>query len=275
MNSHYEHVVPHPRVVVIFWGDFYRDNPEAVPETEALVSEIVTGRYMNQLVQYGVGKGRLLRPTFHIDDSHPKSIDPDQVWENLRSWIKDGRVQPAPAVNEENLVYLILAPSDAKLPYKDHGNEKGYHHSNQYRDDSDRNDAFWAIIGASGHNVDHSGGLEMVASVADVIGHELVETFTDRDSGGFRPTAPPHNEIADPCKGHEFQYGSRPWKVEDYWSVWHHRCINGDREVSMRQFLKSISFDTSQQGLRSLGGSTIDLEYLASKMRSLAPASME
>ncbi len=51
------HIMPHPRVKVILWGHFYVTHSDAVNTITQLVTGIVAGRYMNNLSQYGIGRG--------------------------------------------------------------------------------------------------------------------------------------------------------------------------------------------------------------------------
>ena len=280
MNSRYQHVIQAPRIVLIFWGDFYQQNPQAVSDTKKLVTEIVTGRYMNGLAQYGVGRGSVLPMSFplhHTPEDYGQfdSITPDDVADNLMKWINNGTVWPAPEVNEKNLVYLILAPTETTLLDEDDNGIKAYHHSSQYHESSAQTDLFWALIGTRRFIEDEplTDGAALVQAASVSISHELAETFSDRDSAGFRPqTASQKGEISDLCKGDFYFYGS--FQVQKYWSIWSTGCIHGNDPVSLRQFLKSISFDTAHHGLRSLGMATLNLESIASQMRSLAPAGM-
>jgi hypothetical protein len=92
--------------------------------------------------------------------------------------------------------------------------------------------------------------------VAPKVSHELVEQFADRN-GSFE-------ELGDPCNNNYFPY--RGWTVEQYYSDWDQGCINGDSPVSLKRFLTAIQFDFQHKGLRALGASTINIEFIASTM---------
>jgi len=184
------------------------------------------------------------------------------------------RIGPVGAMPCSSSDVATVHPETTLLDEDDNG-IKAYHHSSQYHESSVQTDLFWALIGTRRFIEDEplTDGAALVQAASVSISHELAETFSDRDSAGFRPqTASQKGEISDLCKGDFYFYGS--FQVQKYWSIWSTGCIHGNDPVSLRQFLKSISFDTAHHGLRSLGMATLNLESIASQMRSLAPAGM-
>src|ERR1700749_4000236 len=65
------HIMPNPRVQVVLWGHFYADHPDAEDTVSQLVTAIVSGRYMNGLAQYGIGRGTLEGVTLVDVDRSP------------------------------------------------------------------------------------------------------------------------------------------------------------------------------------------------------------
>jgi hypothetical protein len=117
-----------------------------------------------------------------------------------------------------------------------------YGHSNSQAGVVGESDHFDGVFGIS-HNLTAAG-----------VCHELVEQCVDRDGS--------YEEIGDPCNcQNAFTY--RGWGIQKYWSEWGNRCINGDNPVSLKQFLKAIGFDFQHNGLKSLGTSTLNLDYIA------------
>jgi hypothetical protein len=115
---------------------------------------------------------------------------------------------------------------------------------------------YWAIVKTTG--LDPLSTLAFVNAIAWTVCHELVEQCVDRDGS--------YEEIGDPCNcQNAFTY--RGWGIQKYWSEWGNRCINGDNPVSLKQFLKAIGFDFQHNGLKSLGTSTLNLDYIALTMR--------
>src|SRR5215831_2154192 len=55
-----KHVLRAPIIVPIFWGHYYVNNPSDVTNIMNLIIDLVTGRFMNGLAQYGVVRGTVL-----------------------------------------------------------------------------------------------------------------------------------------------------------------------------------------------------------------------
>ena len=269
-----EHILSKPRVVLIFWGSVYPLNlQDAMPAAQACVKELVGGRYMNGLVEYGVGRGSLVDPPVIIsDDSPPGSADTSQIIDQLIAWIKAGGL-PTPSVNETNLVYMLFPPVTTLLPTTKHPNAAGYHSHGRFHASSSSDDLFFAVINttkASGANP--SSGKKLIESVSVRIAHELAEACTDRDGQGFHQPGG-HGEICDkPCGHPHYLYGQEPWQVPVCWSYWHQACIHSDQPVSLATVLRVLAHGKKHR-LRSLGVSDVGLESLASLARSSTSAS--
>jgi len=270
--SNNKHVLRHPRVIPIFWGHFYVTNPHIVAATIRMLSDIVSGPYMNGLAQYGVSRGTVLG--HHTIDTVPPNSDPlildrDTVRNTLVSWINSGTVSPAPAVNEKSLIYIIFLPTGSNIT--DSG-AAGYHNFAKFNQDSFEDDLFWAVIVTKG-NDDPTSAVRFANNIAYITSHELNEAFTDCDNQGF--TTAGGCEIGDICESRDptcscctkFNYNvkGRTWQIEPYWSNWHMNCINGNEPVSIRMFLKEIGINPSD-GLRQLGTLLLNIDYIASRM---------
>jgi hypothetical protein len=54
------HVMPNPRVIPILWGHGYVANPATTKLIVQMISDLVTGPFMNGMAQYGIGRGSVL-----------------------------------------------------------------------------------------------------------------------------------------------------------------------------------------------------------------------
>lgn len=262
------HIMPHPRVKVILWGHFYVTHPDAVTAVTQLVTNIVTGRYMNNLSQYGIGRGSFVDVSVvdtNNDAPAPHSLSNSDAQDQLIQWLRTGFISPPPAVNERNLLYLLIPPSTTILQPQDVG-FGGYHSYGKFNSDSDNNDLFWAIFRTGPGFGNESSGANMISAISAVVSHEMTETFTDRDDDGYRTSN--GCEISDLCEDlGTFTYAG--FGVERYWSNWDHACIQGDNPVRLRRFLKAVAHsETPPKGVRWTGMPRIGLEDIAAKMRS-------
>jgi hypothetical protein len=226
VNDHGHHVIGAARVVLICWGRYYQSHPDAVSNAQALVSDLVAGPFVNGLAQYGIDRGSLTA-TFVIDDpAPPATLDENAARDKIKGWILSGAVQPAPRVNEGQFLYLLFPPPATTLTLSDGTTGFcGYHQHAKYNGPSVRDDLFWAIVSTSG--ADQSSGGAFVRSVSYCVSHEVAETLTNRDGGGYFSNAN-GCEIGDLCEQNPtFTY--RGWQVEQYWSNNGRHCVNGDQ----------------------------------------------
>jgi hypothetical protein len=261
-----------PRIVLVLWGAYYNDNADVVSTAKQLMTDLATGRFMNGLVQYGVGSGSLEGTIVIKTDSTnpaPQTFNDVQMVAQLKAWISSSpaTISPAPAVNESNLLYFIFPPTTTQLTLSDGTTGFcGYHQHAKYNSQSNNDDLFWAIVGTN--QSPQTSAQAFVNSIAYCVSHEFAEAATDRDGGGF--IASNNCEIGDICEvdgsGQIVTFSYRGWDVERYWPDWDKSCIHGDQPVSLRKFLAAINFNTQAQGLRGLNTSVISLSYMASQL---------
>ena len=60
------HVMPNPRVIPILWGHDYVANPATTKLIEQMISDLVTGPFMNGMAQYGIRRGSVASARFTI-----------------------------------------------------------------------------------------------------------------------------------------------------------------------------------------------------------------
>jgi hypothetical protein len=256
------HVLHQPVVVPIFWGHYYATTPDAMSETERLLSDLVSGRFMDGARQYGVSKGSV---DSHIlidvaPDEEPTTLSDQTIVTQLLEWLKLGTVAPAPAKREKDRLYFIFPPTTAELTWSDPRAFEGYHKYAWYpqpqRGDGDPGpyNLFWAVVRAKSDSTDTSTGLEFAQSRAYIVSHELIEAATDRDGSGFTTT---NCEIGDICEATGASsccstYDYQGWQVESYWSNWDNKCIRGDQPLSLRRLL-AILVVQFQRTFRALG----------------------
>jgi hypothetical protein len=272
----FKHIMPNPRIVLILWGNYYATNPAVGTSATQLITDLVTSRFMNGLAQYGVVRGAVKGQSIVINipppTPDPTNLTRDAISIQLSNWIQAGIV-PAPAVNEVNLLYVILLPTGSTIT--DLG-AFGYHLYNWFNNDPSTDDAnlFWAVIVTN--SAPQTPPANFVSSLAYIISHELCEAFTDRDDEGFETDD--GCEIGDICENQQdpnCASGAKPvryqgpsgtiWQVEKYWSNWDNKCINGDQPVSVKRFLQAIGIDGSR-GLRQLGSSVVNVNFVAFRM---------
>src|SRR5205807_8051322 len=111
-------IIPNPRVVLIFWGHNYITNSMDVTALAQLLSDLVTGPFMNGLVQYGVSQGSVVGQVVIATNQKnpaPATLDEKQALAQIRSCIDAGIITPAPSVNETNLLYFLFPPTTTQL----------------------------------------------------------------------------------------------------------------------------------------------------------------
>lgn len=270
-----DHIMPKPVVVPIFWGHDYVVNSDTASRLQQMISDLVTGPFMNGLAQYGVQRGSVLAPAVIDDTNPPPTITyydtsnnlKDEITKKLINWIHAGLVPAPPSPSDINQLYIILPPPETTFQtYNSSGDPtglgiQGYHNVGN-TNPSPPPTYYWAIVKTNFGPP--SPALPFVNGVALTIGHELVEQLVDRN-GRFE-------EVGDPCINNQVSY--RGWSVQQYHSDWDTSpanpsgCINGDNPVSLERFLTAIGFDYHHRGLKALGTATINLDYIAAKMQS-------
>jgi hypothetical protein len=264
-----KHLIWAPHIVPVMWGHYYALNPAAVTALVKLLTDLVTGPFMNGLSQYGVRRGTVLNACV-IDiippNTGPANVDGHTTFPQLQEWLNAGKVFPRPGdegFSPAQLLYVIFVPTETMT---DNNTDCGFHNSEKFNPAMVENDLIYAVIGANGPWVKTTSTATAFAnSVAFCVGHELVEAFTNRDGHGYflnvectcnGQSQPDTCEIGDICE----QRGTNPccttfkykgWNVEPYWSNWDNACINGDQPVSVRKFLQAIGVDGSL-GLRQI-----------------------
>lgn len=264
-----KHVMRNPRIVLILWGHFYVTMSDVKANATTLISDLVSGPFMNGLAQYGVGGGSVIG-TFVVDipppGSDPINLTRENIRDQLIDWINNGTISPGPAVGEQNLVYVIFLPTGSTTTEAD--GTGGYHSHYKHNANSSDDDLFWAVILTNPTWIDKTSSTKFVKSSSFIVSHELNEAFTDRDDKGFVTDG--GCEIGDICETRGtnpccFTFSYKGWSVEQYWSNWDNNCINGDQPVSVRKFLNVIVVDGSG-GLRQLQSNVINVDFVASRM---------
>jgi len=124
-----KHVMRRPNVLPIFWGKRYASNPMSVTLGVQLLTDLVTGAFMNSLAQYGVGVGTISQQVTIGTDPAAQTWDSFDTKDRdqLIKWLDDGTIATKPAMNETNLLYCIFLPTNlALVEWK--GQERQPHH---------------------------------------------------------------------------------------------------------------------------------------------------
>jgi|SRR5215469_11956099 len=276
-----KHVIFTPEIILVLWDNLFAKNNTAVATVQRLITDLVAGRFMNGLTQYGVQRGNLIA-TVVISTIGANGVAAPANWDvsgnddenQIVSWLNDNTVQPAPGANETSRVYMIVLPNSTQLT--DGTNSVGgWHKSAKYGTGSRFDNLFWCVVKTIGNTLVQGRETAFVNGFAPLVGHELCEAFSDRDDGGGY-IASNNCEIGDICEAdasgnfQSFSYTGTTapvttWTIEPYWSEWDSSCVHGDRPVSVRKFLAAINYKGG--GLRGLGAPAIGLDYIAQSFR--------
>lgn len=275
LASHDKRVLKRPKVVPIYWDQFFIANPDVVTEANKLLHDLVRGPFMNGLAQYGVGRGTIAKEIVIDTNATPVPATPWDSGGNadavqLTKWLLDGVVTPEPEQNQLSLMFVIFLPLTLTLTNgKDNAGVPvtdicGWHDHSRYNEGAGQDDLFWAVI--STNSARQTSSHTFVDDISFCVGHELAEAFTNPSEDGYFDT---NCELGDICEvdssGALATFNYRGWHVEPYWSNWDRACIQGDNPVSLKRFFQAIGFDKTK-GLRALGTSTINVDFIASKM---------
>src|ERR1035438_10244102 len=120
-----KHVIDAPQVVLILWDSIFATNAAAVTSANKLVTDLVTGPFMNGLAQYGVARGALIKTVVLDTKTFPAptswdtggTSDRDQLirWLTPSAPGFPAAVSPIPVQDETQKVYLILLPNTTQL----------------------------------------------------------------------------------------------------------------------------------------------------------------
>jgi hypothetical protein len=251
-------ILAHVRVMVVCWGHFYEDHPDALDNAFALCKDLVTGPYLNGLAQYGVGRGSMAG-TARIDDTAPPAtLSEDEARDRIKGFVSD-IIPEKPAIDETSLLYVLFLPPQTK-PTISSGKDDfcGYHNSTKLHAESQHDDLFYAIIRTDG--ADQTSGKKFIESVSGCVSHEIAEAVTSRDGRGYHKGS---CEIGDLCE----QTGTHDYRgrqVEQYWSQWDNSCVNGENPVSLLRFVKAVG---ATGKLSELHTPVVNIEFVASRFR--------
>jgi hypothetical protein len=236
VTAHQSHIVPNPRIVLVYWDQYFTNTPAAVTSMDQFVSDLATGGYWGGLGQYGVGGASLQghavinMKTFPTPNSQNpgQAFSETQMQSQLIAWLDQGVVTPKPAGSEENLVYLIVAPSDTTLSLGGTtGGFCGYHQHGKYNASTSRDNLIWGTV--QGYSK-ATTGQAFVDSISYCVSHELSEAFSNPDGQGYFNDSN-GCEIGDICEaaatGGIITVPYKTWQVERYWSNMDAQCISG------------------------------------------------
>jgi hypothetical protein len=194
--------------------------------------DILGGKFMRQLGQYGVGDGVFAGSSVIVPDRQPPGfLEPQYIEEQLKEWIKRGIVGVSPTEDEANLLYVIFTPNFTSI--SDDGYcTCGYHQSGRYGNLPGDDNLFWAAVQEWHHNNNlPRNKREFLDSCTWAVSHEMVEAFTNRDGKGYHTdTGCEIGDICECAQGSETektpiikaQVGK--WWVETYWDNENQSC---------------------------------------------------
>jgi hypothetical protein len=250
------------------WGHFYFTNRDYGFYVHQMLTDLVTRSYMNCQAQYGVHRGSVDDPPYHIDtnpnDPDPTNLSRQDIQTTLFGWLTNGIV-PTPSVDERSRVYIIFLPfgstfstADSGLAYHCPGSVPCPPGSSKFNPSSSEDDLFWVAI-ITNHSVnagiDTSSPTSFASTTAFVAAHELTEAFTDRDGFGFITTNMPNSntngcEIGDICQviardptrpccdSVDYNVDGRSYYVPYIWSNRDNSCISPFTPISIKNSSK-------------------------------------
>jgi hypothetical protein len=207
-----------------------------------MLSDLVTGPFMNGLAQYGIRRGTLAAPVV-IDDTNPPATIVytntsnqlvDQITQKLIGWIKAGQVPAPPSSLDINWMYMIIPPSETTPEmYNGAGDPigngvQGWHNEGRTNPGPPPT-YYWAIVKTNDCGPP-SAGLTFVNNFAQKVAHELAEQFVDRVGGAV--------EVGDGCLNNGEVY--RGWNIQQIWSNWDNGCINCDQPPPMPRSFQTV-----------------------------------
>lgn len=125
-----QHIIRDPHIVPVMWGHYYATNPAVVTALVSLLTDLVTGQFMNGLAQYGClrgdfryssvfGNGPVFNP--QLIDIIPPNKGPTNVGDTglsqLKNWLDAGKVGPVPqdGFEHDQLVYIVFLPTETTI----------------------------------------------------------------------------------------------------------------------------------------------------------------
>jgi hypothetical protein len=218
----------HMHVTLIFWGNWWSNNPLAGQVTTALTN-LLSGPYTTYLAQYGVGRANVRGTTFATDSEPGGSFSYQAVGKFIRKLLDDDRL-PEPDDHWPN-VYAVIMPLNSAfqgdssletvpLPPGVVSQVNGSNSSIVWNDydlgDVDNDPAHFLWTG-------NDGTLDYITTV---LSHELVEIASDPNGGdGIRLAGCTGQscQIADVCQSWcDFVRGVR---AQAYWSQLDGECV--------------------------------------------------
>lgn len=278
VQANSKHVIDAPQVTLILWDSIFTTNAAAANSASQLVTDLITGQFMNGLAQYGVARGGLVA-TVPIDlVSYPApstwDINDGNDLKQLQQWLNDKKLTP-PAKDNTSQVFLIILPTSTQLTNGKNKNGTpnttvvGWHHHAKFNSDSANEDLFWGVVQTLPNKLTKGSEASFINGFAYGVAHELCEAFTNRDgTGGYINSN--GCEIGDICEADTsnnlITFVYKTWSIEPYWSGWDNTCMHGDAPVRLSRFFTAVNFNPAS-GLNALGTKVLNLDYIASRMR--------
>jgi hypothetical protein len=214
LSAHDGLVLAAVRLFVIYWGRTW-GSPEqgydqAARDMDLYLSEVVSGRYMDLLANYGAGRGQFVGSTWiDHDPASAVTIDQNGLISALSSWIDQGVVPVRPGVPDESaLLFMIMLPEELTLAFSGDENLCGFHWWGFYQKPPlGKANLFFGVVETRGNFDPHVSA-----------SHELVEAVTDRDGDGWYADDS-GAEIGDACSacGDQVLFLEDGPPVASYW----------------------------------------------------------
>jgi hypothetical protein len=230
-------------VQLIFWGSRWNrasTSPSAV-EVHDAAAKLLSGAFMSDLVQYGVGRSPLRTSVMVIAPDPPPSplLTPDGDIIGLVVDVLRANELPDPVSPDRPIICAVVLPPNATEEHAVTDNAAGAHFWGAIPDRPVDPDALTWVAWVGNGDLDR---------IMRTLGHEIVETCTNPNGDGWMDdSAGPDDvdEIGDICNASTADIGFG-FLVESYWSQEEHKCVIPTRFSLRRLFRHRLDFSINR-----------------------------
>jgi hypothetical protein len=215
-------VLPHVEVEGLYYGSYWGGGAGALQASDlnTYLGYLANSSYMDMLVEYGVGRGTLVdNGVADPGISGPATVDDSQIRAAISADITGGFLQ-AP---DRNRLYIIFTPPSVVVTSGSQSSTQdfyGYHDS--FIDSSLRVIRYAVIVHPTGNG--DAPGLNDFQTMTWVVSHELAESVTNPDNGGWFDSRT-GDEIGDLCNGVDDRGLLNGYVIQAEWSVSQNACV--------------------------------------------------
>jgi hypothetical protein len=222
ITYHGGRVLAHPEVEALYYGQYWNGNAalQQASDLNNYLSSLTNSTYMDMLNEYGIGRGTLVDNGIIDNGISPgQTVDDTDIRRALDNDIAQAFLQAPDA----NRIYVVFTAPNVDVT---DGGQDSLHNFYGYHDaftDSAGQRVYYAVIANPVGNGDFFN-LNAFQTTTKVVSHELAETATDPDRGGWFD-AVTGDEIGDVCNGKDDVGTLNGYVVQGEWSVRQGACV--------------------------------------------------